>query len=110
MYLVFRRPAGLCGEHLNAADSENGQYGDGEEHDAEPADPLRHGTPEKNAVRHFFDVIHNRGSRTGETGHGFKESVCHVGDVAADEVGQHAEQRKSHPRQTDDDITVAAVE
>lgn len=69
------------GKHLYAVYSEDGQYGDGEQDDAQPAYPLRHAAPEEQSVRQDLHLVQNGGSCAAYARHRFEECVRYIGYI-----------------------------
>ena len=110
MHLVMRGTACFGCEYLQAADPEDGEYGNGKHDDSQTANPLCHATPEQYAMGKWFDVIQNGGSRTAETGHGFKECIGNVGNVSAYIKRQYSEKGERYPGKADQYISVTACQ
>ncbi|OPZ64377.1 MAG: hypothetical protein BWY83_03204 [bacterium ADurb.Bin478] len=67
---------------LHAADAEQRQDGQREDHNAHAAEPMSHAAPEEQAMGHSLDIAKNGGAGGAEPGHGFKKRVGVGGDGA----------------------------
>ncbi len=88
VHLRTNRTGGLSREHFHITSNKGGDDGDGEEHDSQAANPLRHRAPEKQAMRQNLYIVENATACRGKTGDGFEVGIGEVVDVTADEEWQ----------------------
>ena len=88
VHLRTNRTGGLSREHFHITSNKGGDDGDGEEHDSQAANPLRHRTPKEQAMRQNLYIVEDATARRGETGDGFEVGIGEVVDVTADEEWQ----------------------
>ena len=75
-------------------------------HDTQTSQPLYDASPKKNTMRLIIDIIQHRSSRSGKTGHRFKESIFYSCGRSIKQEGQHTQKRENHPYQSHDQETV----
>ena len=112
VHLGAQRSCGFGSKHLHAAATHHrGQDGNGEEHNSQTSNPLGLRAPIQRGMWKPFHIVQNGGSRGGETGHGFEESVGDIADIATDEERQHAEQTENNPGDGDqqEGVTTAQI-
>ena len=109
VHLGTYRSRGLGGKHFHGSAYHGRKNGNGEEHDSQSANPLRHGTPEEQSVRQHFHFIDDGGTRRGESGNRLEESIGEIRDIAADGEGEGTEQTEYDPGERHQQIGITSA-
>ena len=108
VHLDAHRPCGLGREDFHATTHHRGDDGDGEEDDAEAADPLGEAAPEEQGMGQAFHIVDERGSRGGEAGDGLEVGIGDGREIAAQVEGEAAEEAEDGPYECHHQEGVAA--
>ena len=110
MELAFDGPCRFGCEHLYRTAYDGGEDRDGEEHDAQSADPLGERTPVEKSFRKPFWIVDDCGTSRRKTRHGLKEGIREAVDISADHKRECAEQREENPGHSHDEVSVTATQ
>ena len=104
--LVLGHPGGLRTIQLHAADTQQGQDGDGQHDDAHATEELDLLAMIEDGFRQLVEPGDDGGTGGGEAGDRFEQGVGDP-EVQADNEGQRTDHAEDHPEQGDDEEAVA---